>query len=166
MLMSESRARRLGLMFDIYDTDGSGTIEREDFVLRAARRVGEAGFAEGTIEARRLTTSYLAFFEGLSASCDLNGNGQIVRDEWVAVWDELSRTTDSFADLPAWVVALADAIWTFLAAGADTAARARLEAGNREPPFHALLEVFGERSALERGDFETWWMRYLFADTL
>ena len=166
MLMSDSRVRRLGLMFDIYDTDGSGTIERGDFVLRAARRVSEAGFVAGTIEARRLTTSYLAFYEGLSASCDLNGNGQIVRDEWVAVWDELARTTDAFADLPAWVVALADAIWTFLSAGSDTAARERLEAGNREPPFHALLAVFGERSMLDRDDFEAWWMRYLFAEEL
>ena len=166
MLMSESRVRRLGLVFDIYDTDGSGTIERDDFVLRAERRVSEAGFAAGTIEARRLTTSYLAFFEGLSVSCDLNGNGQIVRDEWVAVWDELARTTDAFGDLPAWVLALTDAIWTFLAAGSDTAARARLEAGNREPPFHALLAFFDGRSMLERGDFEAWWMRYLFAEEL
>ena len=163
MLMSESRIKRLG-MFDIYDTDGSGTIEREDFALRAARRVEEAGFAAGSIDARRMTTSYLAFYEGLAASCDLNGNGQVVRDEWIAVWDELSRIVQGFEELPAWVVALADAIWTFLAAGEDTAARARLEAGRREPPFHALLDFFGERTTLERADFEAWWMRYLFAD--
>ena len=113
-----------------------------------------------------MTNSYLAFFEGLLACCDLNGNGQVVRDEWVAVWDELSRTVQAFGELPVWVVALADAIWAFLAAGEDTVVRARLEADNREPPFHALLDFFGERAALERADFETWWMRYLFADAV
>ncbi|MFT5686335.1 MAG: hypothetical protein ACI8RZ_007291 [Myxococcota bacterium] len=164
MIMSESRTRRLGLMFDIYDTDGSGAIERGDFALRAQRRVSEAGFEAGSIEARRLTNSYLAFYDGLAGSCDLNGNGQIVKDEWVAVWDELSRIVQTFEELPVWVVALADAIWTFLTAGEDTAERARLEAGHREPPFHALLQFFGERTALERADFEAWWMRYLFAD--
>ena len=164
MLMSESRSRRLELMFDVYDTDGSGTIEREDFVLRAQRRVSESGFEPGSMQARRLTNSYLAFFEGLVACCDLNGNGQVVRDEWVAVWDEMSRTVQEFEQLPVWGIALADAIWGFLAAGEDTVARTRLEAGHREPPFHALLDFFGERAALERVDFEAWWMQYLFAD--
>ena len=164
MLMSESRVKRIGLMFDIYDTDGSGRIEREDFALRAGRRVGEAGFAADSTEARRMTNSYLAFFDGLQARCDLNGNGQVVRDEWIAVWDELSRTVQSFEELPVWVIALADAIWAFLEAGEGTAARARLEADHKEPPFHALLEFFGERTTLNRADFEVWWMRYLFAD--
>jgi hypothetical protein len=166
MMMSEDRIRRLELMFAIYDTDGSGSIEREDFVLRAARRVAEAGFEAGSVEARRMTNSYLAFYEGLAASCDLSGNGRVTREEWVAVWDELSRVVQTFDELPVWVIALADAIWTFLTAGEDTAERARLEAGHREPPFHALLEFFGERASLQRGDFEAWWMRYLFSDSL
>jgi hypothetical protein len=169
MWMTDARRRRLSLLFAVYDSDGSLSLEREDFALRARVRARQAGVALDSARAWEINAFYLSFWDGIAARCDLTDSGRVTQEEWLATWEEIGRTITCYDDLPDWVVALADAIWRSLSDDGAGMEAARLDALGEhleEGPFQDLRRGFGTRARMGRPVFDAWWVRYLTDDSL
>ena len=88
MMISDALRQRLSVLFDVCDTDGNGRLERCDVQERAQRRLDEARIAGSDERTEQITAAYLGFWEGLAAVCDLHDNGRVVRDEWLAAFQQ------------------------------------------------------------------------------
>lgn len=167
--MIKGRHSRLKRYFNVYDTDQDGSISREDFDLQARRRVEALRLDEGSPGARAVQQVYEAFWEGLRTRCDLDASGSVSLKEWLAVWDDVAHTAESFADLPPWFRSMFDSLCRSLFRGGDVMTLADLESflkavGRSDLKAAAHRELFGDRSGLTRAELEQLWFRYLCSD--
>lgn len=82
-MLTELQVKKLTRYFQVYDIDDDGRIERSDF----ERIVENVTLLHGDgPEASGLRAAYMARWDQLRASADMDGDRGIDLDEWLAYW--------------------------------------------------------------------------------
>lgn len=99
MPISEFRQKKLLYVFHVFfDVDRSGTIEQNDFEL-ALEKIGRMrGYSKTDQKYLDTQKTLLTIWEGLKATADKDGDGQISTQEWLNVWEEFSAAPDKPLD--------------------------------------------------------------------
>ena len=85
-MLSDLQTKKLTRYFQVYDVDDDGRIGASDFerVLENVRIL--RGAAPQSAEGNGLREAYMAFWTSLSASADVDKDGGVDLDEWLAYW--------------------------------------------------------------------------------
>ena len=85
-MLSNFQTKKLTRYFKVYDLDDDGQIGLSDFerVIENARIL--RGVKEGSDADDGLRVSYMAFWEAIRASADIDRDGAVNLDEWLAYW--------------------------------------------------------------------------------
>ncbi|MFD5317647.1 EF-hand domain-containing protein [Streptomyces sp. NPDC127098] len=139
--MRTEAINRVRLVFSLFDANGNGRLEAEDFDLMSSRVVEAAsGSDESAKTAMRL--AFRRYWETLAAELDADGDGRISYDEYV-------RCVLSPERFDATIAAFADALAALGSpAGDGLVARPRFVAlmlaiGFDRPNIDALFDAFG-----------------------
>lgn len=90
--MSEGILReKMTKLFDAYDADGKGYIERRDFEI-LAQRINENFSDTGSRRAAAVTAVLHELWEGMASRLDVDGDQRISLDEFIADKLETART--------------------------------------------------------------------------
>jgi Ca2+-binding EF-hand superfamily protein len=84
MVMATTQSNRLEERFRLWDRNGNGVIEREDFAREADEIIARLG-AQGTPKADQLRQAYLGMFDKLSAAA---GADRLTRNQFLAAADQ------------------------------------------------------------------------------
>lgn len=84
MVMATTQSNRLEERFRLWDRNGNGVIEREDFAREADEIIARLG-AQGTPKADQLRQAYLGMFDKLSAAA---GTDRLSRSQFLAAADQ------------------------------------------------------------------------------
>lgn len=84
MALSDFQRFKLNRMFEVYDVDGDGCIEEEDFTRRAHLFAEERGWADDSAEFREHFAFTLADWQNLRGATDADGDGRVTRAEFLA----------------------------------------------------------------------------------
>ena len=79
--MHPQAARRAELVFSLFDANGNGAIEVDDFNLMA-NRVAEAAVESGEPAKSALRAAFARYWSTLAAELDENGDGRITAEEF------------------------------------------------------------------------------------
>ena len=115
-MLTDQQTRKLAHLFRIYDHDGNGFVERDDFerVLRAL--AAARGWAAGHPRYERLRTLYLAQWQALAVGAIPAGSGRVPLPGWYALWNALLQ-----AAYPERVAALCEVLFESMDADGDGA---------------------------------------------
>ena len=85
-MLSELQEKKLTRYFQVYDIDDNGRIAASDLerVVENVRVL--QGAAEGSFAEQGLRSSIMTFWSALSGSADVDQDGEIDLDEWLAYW--------------------------------------------------------------------------------
>lgn len=90
MALSELRRRKQLNLFNVYDTNRDGRIDKED-VLDFARRLREIrSWSEGSAEDVELTGMFSEYWDYL-ARYDESGDGTVTADEWMVMYEQFPK---------------------------------------------------------------------------
>lgn len=132
---------RVQLVFSLFDADGNGVLEADDFELMGKRVVAAVPEAGDTAR-DRLLDAFRGYWETLVRELDTDGDGRISPEEFTAVVLAPKRfhaTADAFADA---LAALGDPDGDGLVErGHFTALMTAI--GFRRPNIDALFDAFG-----------------------
>ncbi|WP_416986595.1 EF-hand domain-containing protein [Streptomyces sp. T028] len=82
-MVSSEYERRIADRFAIFDQDGNGYIDREDFGAAAKALLAEFGTAARSDKGQALYAGAEAFWQGMAGIADRDGDQRITRDEFV-----------------------------------------------------------------------------------
>ncbi|MEV8551595.1 EF-hand domain-containing protein [Streptomyces glaucescens] len=82
-MVSSEYERRIAARFAIFDQDGNGSIDREDFNRAAKALLAEFGTAARSDKGQALYGGAEAFWQGMAGIADRDGDQRITRDEFV-----------------------------------------------------------------------------------
>ncbi|MDQ2588337.1 EF-hand domain-containing protein [Saccharothrix yanglingensis] len=105
-MQTEAQAR-VGLVFDLFDVNGNGRIEARDFELMAGR-VDAAATGSGDAARARMTAAFRRYWATLAAELDVDGDGAIPLDEFVACVLSPERFADTIAEFAESLAELGD----------------------------------------------------------
>lgn len=95
MSMSEFRLAKLTYVFErFFDTDRSGTIEKEDFVLAVKQLCKVRGWPEGDPNMKKVSDSFLKMWDVLRKRCYKEDNEKITPEEFVQLWRNPEKIDD------------------------------------------------------------------------
>lgn len=108
-MLSDLQTKKLTRYFEVYDVDDDGKIGSADFErvlenVRVVRGASETSAAYGGLRA-----AYLEFWGSLSRSADVDADGGVDLDEWLAYWQLLLEDDRRYA---AEVTAITDHLFT------------------------------------------------------
>ncbi|CAK1583636.1 unnamed protein product [Parnassius mnemosyne] len=95
-MVSEFRRRKYLEVFKTFDSDASGTIEKKD-VEKSAEMLAKQCKVDEAKQKEYLNTM-LKIWDGLQSQADLNKDGHVTVDEWVALWDSYAKNPSSAHD--------------------------------------------------------------------
>jgi len=141
MSMSEFRLAKLTYVFErFFDTDKSGTIEKEDFVLSVKQLCKVRGWPESDPRYAATQASFLRMWEVLRKRCYKEDNERISPEEFVQLW----RNPDKIDD---WERVYMDLMFELQ----DTSGDGVLD----EDEFASVCDSFGVNPAEARQAFNT-----------
>ncbi|MEU3255035.1 EF-hand domain-containing protein [Streptomyces sp. NPDC006997] len=82
-MASSEYERRIAARFAIFDQNGNGSIDREDFSGAAKALLAEFGTAARSDQGQALYGGAEAFWQGMAGIADRDGDQRITRDEFV-----------------------------------------------------------------------------------
>jgi Ca2+-binding EF-hand superfamily protein len=91
---------RVALVFSLFDADGNGVLEVDDFDLMGKRVVGAVPESSDTAKSRILG-AFRGYWETLLRELDANGDGRISPEEFTALVlnpERFDATVDEFAE--------------------------------------------------------------------
>ncbi len=103
-MSQELIVRKFKHMFQRFDVDGSGSVNRSDFEKAPAWIAGRLGEPLGSPVHRKLQSAYDMVW-GLIAGMDANGDGDLTETEWLTGWSqaaasgEIKQVISNAADL-------------------------------------------------------------------
>ncbi|XP_013148156.1 PREDICTED: calexcitin-2-like [Papilio polytes] len=98
-MVSEFRKQKLLHLFNIFfDTDSSGSIERNDFELAAENIAKLRGWKPNDDQYKETLESLIKIWEGLQNAADSDNDGKVTADEWVNMWETYARNPSSGAN--------------------------------------------------------------------
>ncbi|AIR98982.1 EF-hand domain-containing protein [Streptomyces glaucescens] len=99
-MVSSEYERRIAARFAIFDQDGNGSIDREDFNRAAKALLAEFGTAARSDKGQALYGGAEAFWQGMAGIADRDGDQRITRDEFVGgAVKRLRDNPDRFAEI-------------------------------------------------------------------
>ena len=108
-MLSDLQTKKLTRYFQVYDVDDGGSLGVSDFE-RVIENVSVLHGTSGTSEAyTALRAAYLGRWESIRRSADVDANGTVDLDEWLAYW-QIALADD--ARYRAEVEAITDALFT------------------------------------------------------
>lgn len=91
-MVSDFRKKKLLHVFkSFFDTDGSGNIEKDDFLMAIERITKTRGWKAGDDKYKFVEETLLKIWDGIQKVADENKDGQVSQDEWIAMWDKYSK---------------------------------------------------------------------------
>ncbi|KPJ08054.1 Calexcitin-2 [Papilio machaon] len=94
-MVSDFRRKKLMYMFKVLDKDGNGIIEKKDFEMSCCFGACRAHAAQQR-EMKQGDSTYDECFEivwdALQKVGDSNSDGQVSAEEWVTMWDTVSKS--------------------------------------------------------------------------
>ncbi|WP_442809579.1 EF-hand domain-containing protein [Streptomyces sp. SR27] len=91
---------RVQLVFSLFDADGNGVLEADDFELMGKRVIEAVPEAAGSARGRMLD-AFRGYWETLVRELDADGDGRISAEEFTAIVlapERFGATADAFAD--------------------------------------------------------------------
>ncbi|MFI6347934.1 EF-hand domain-containing protein [Streptomyces sp. NPDC050560] len=82
-MVSSEYERRIAARFAVFDQDGNGYIDREDFSQAARSLLAEFGVTARSDRGQALFIGAEAFWQGMAGIADRDGDQRITRDEFV-----------------------------------------------------------------------------------
>jgi Ca2+-binding EF-hand superfamily protein len=99
-MVSSEYERRIAARFATFDQDGSGWIDREDFIGAAKALLAEFGVAARSDKGQALYAGAEAFWQGMAGIADRDGDQRISREEFVTgAVKRLRDNPDRFAEI-------------------------------------------------------------------
>ncbi|MFB7932767.1 MULTISPECIES: EF-hand domain-containing protein [Streptomyces] len=99
-MVSSEYERRIAARFAIFDQDGNGYIDREDFYGAAKALLGEFAVAARSDKGQALYGGAEAFWQGMAGIADRDGDQRITREEFVGgAVKRLRDNPDRFAEI-------------------------------------------------------------------
>jgi Ca2+-binding EF-hand superfamily protein len=141
-MLSDLQTKKLTRYFEVYDVDDDGHIDAADFErmvenVRILR--GESDHSKAYVDLRE---SYMGRWDALQASADIDDDGGVDIDEWLAYWQQ---ALDDDARYATEVAAITDRLFTVFDTDED---------GSIGPDeFCNFYGVFGLAAALVRSVF-------------
>lgn len=90
-MVSDFRKKKLLHIFHVcFDTDKSGSVNKNDFDMALVNISKHRGYNPGEIAYELLKDLLTNIWEGLKVA-DSDGDGEISADEWIALWDEYAK---------------------------------------------------------------------------
>lgn len=81
-----------------FDADGSGVVTKGDFE-QSIKKLGKAkGWSEGDEKYKVAEKAMLDIWQGMQLKADLNKDGEITADEWIAMWEGFAKDPSSPVD--------------------------------------------------------------------
>ncbi|KPJ08056.1 Calexcitin-2 [Papilio machaon] len=91
-MVSDFRRKKLLHMYKFLDKDGSGTIDKKDFQLAAESMTKQRGWKEGDALYKESLDMTDLVWNALQKAGDANNDGEVSADEWVTMWDTISKS--------------------------------------------------------------------------
>lgn len=82
-MVSSEYERRIAARFAVFDQDGNGWIDREDFSAAAKSLLAEFGATARSDKGQALYAGAEAFWQGMAGIADRDGDQRITREEFV-----------------------------------------------------------------------------------
>ncbi|CRY56488.1 MULTISPECIES: EF-hand domain-containing protein [Yersinia] len=100
-MLTQFQIKKLTKIFNCYDFDNSGFLEKYDFTRRSERRYEIAGWDPNSAQAKELESLNMQHWEAFSHYADSNSDGKITLKEWLAVFDsQISGKPVAFDSFP------------------------------------------------------------------
>ncbi|XP_068617956.1 sarcoplasmic calcium-binding proteins II, V, VI, and VII-like [Battus philenor] len=98
-MISDYRKQKLLHLFNVFfDTDSSGSVEKNDFELAASNIAKARGWRVGGDKYKDILDSLLKIWDGLQNSADADKDGKVTAEEWVSMWENFSDDPTASAD--------------------------------------------------------------------
>ena len=95
-MLTELQARKWTRLFHVYDANGNGVVEKEDYEEIFQNVVASRNLISGTPEYDRLYAEFMEDWEELRKDADKNNNGKIELSEWLEHGDRRSNNTEMY----------------------------------------------------------------------
>ncbi len=82
-MLTELQTRKWTRLFDVYDTDASGIVERRDFEMIFQSLAQIRNLEENSPEYNQLHTKFIEDWEHLRKDADKNNDGKVQLEEWL-----------------------------------------------------------------------------------
>ncbi len=96
MPLSDLQKAKMKRMFDVYDFDRNGFIERKDYLDVIQNLASLRQFAPGSPEYAALQSAYLAVWEGLRTHADTNRDNRVSFEEMLAYNEAVMANAEEF----------------------------------------------------------------------
>lgn len=91
-MVSDFRKKKLLHVFHtFFDTNKSGSIDKNDFDLAIEKVANLRGASSGDAKFKEIQESMLKIWEGLQKRGDADNDGQVSVDEWISMCDEYAK---------------------------------------------------------------------------
>ncbi|MEO1374479.1 MAG: EF-hand domain-containing protein [Cyanobacteria bacterium J06635_10] len=82
-MLTELQTRKWTRLFDVYDTDGSGIVERRDFEIIFQNLAQVCNLKANSPEYNQLHTKFIEDWEHLRKDTDKDNDGKVQLEEWL-----------------------------------------------------------------------------------
>jgi Ca2+-binding EF-hand superfamily protein len=94
--LTELQQRKLTRRFELFDADGNGFIERADCEEIARNLCAEYDPEMRTAAGHKVYSAYLNLWEQVMVPMDINGDGKVSRDEFMASVGQQTKTPEEY----------------------------------------------------------------------
>ena len=95
MPLTDFQRQKLTRMFDVYDIDGDGRLQEQDFTRRAHLFAQQRGWDDESADFREQLDFTLADWQNLQQNTDADGDGAVTREEFLGFADQMLADPDA-----------------------------------------------------------------------
>ncbi|OWR47915.1 calexcitin-2-like [Danaus plexippus] len=93
-MVSDFRKKKLTYLFKIFfDSDGSGSVTKEEFEQMIGKIAKAKGWADGDEAYKQAKKVMGDIWEGIQQKADINKDGEVSLDEWINLWDDFANNS-------------------------------------------------------------------------
>ena len=95
-MLTELQVRKWTRLFQVYDANGNGTVEQDDFEQIFQNVAKERSLTPGTSEYEQLYAKFMEDWEHLRKDADKNNDGKVDLGEWLEHGDRRINSPDMY----------------------------------------------------------------------
>jgi Ca2+-binding EF-hand superfamily protein len=142
-MLTQFQAQKITRLFDFWDFDGNGFLDRDDYAAVGRRLAAERGWLPGTTEYEDVQQKLMADWAEAQKFADTDNNNRIELDEWLAFCDFFIH------DEPTYQVTVTDIVEAIFG-GIDVDGDGRVEPDD----WRMLFRVYGKPAEMAEASFE------------